>query len=106
MSLRVKGSNLLLFDEIAAHLLGARNDTLSKGFRLLNRDLGHFYSLTYPSFLGIFDSSQSKFLRPFRDFARNPPMAGLRGGRSLNVGQPFRVASSVPPEAGLKPCPT
>jgi len=34
-------SNLALFDEIATHLSGARNDVMGKGFLSLNRDLGN-----------------------------------------------------------------
>ena len=33
-------SNLALFNEIATHLTGARNDRMGTGFHFLNRDLG------------------------------------------------------------------
>lgn len=40
LSLRWNRSNPALFDEIATHLSGARNDVMGKGFLSLNRDLG------------------------------------------------------------------
>jgi hypothetical protein len=40
LSLWVKRSNLPFFDEIATHLLGARDDRLGKPFHSINRDLG------------------------------------------------------------------
>jgi hypothetical protein len=40
LSLRGNRSNIALFNEIAAHLSGARNDTRGKRFLFLNRDLG------------------------------------------------------------------
>jgi hypothetical protein len=38
--------NLALYDEIAAHLSGARNDRLGKRFSFLNQDLGSIFVLT------------------------------------------------------------
>ena len=42
LSLRGNRSNLAFFNEIATHLLGARNDRMGKGGWFLNRDLGPF----------------------------------------------------------------